>query len=110
MFNERDSDSDKKKEEQSPIKYGGGKLLSDPLNVYLIFYGKWGKKSDGADIIINFIKSLSDTSVPAPSVARWWNISTAYFMEGPKGEKEFVSPKVRFQKQDRFSASAAQAL
>ena len=107
LFNERESESDKAEEELAPIKYGGGKLLTDPLKIYLIFYGKWGKKSDGADIIINFIKSMSDTTVPAPSVAKWWNISTAYYMTGPKGEKEYVSPKVRRRHQRRFSEAAA---
>ena len=45
-----------------------------PINVYLVFYGDWGERT-GMSVFKNFVSSLSDTSVDAPSVASWWRIT-----------------------------------
>ena len=78
------------------IKYFGGRLVAGaPINVYLIFYGAWAGSESGPTILSNFIRSLSDTSVPKPSVANWWNISTGYYMKDRRGNKKYVSAQVR---------------
>ena len=65
--------------------------MTAPLNVYLVFYGQWDPQT-GMQIVRNFIKSMSNTSISAPSVASWWAITTSYH----DGNGNFVSPQVRF--------------
>ena len=73
------------------IAYHGGRLLvSSPLNVYLLFYGSWGPGT-GMEIVKGFVRALNDTSVSAPSVSSWWEISTAYH----NGDGKHVSAQVR---------------
>ena len=68
-------------------------MAGAPINVYLIFYGAWA--GSGPTIVSNFIRSLSDVTVPKPSVANWWNISTGYYMTDQSGNSKYVSAQVR---------------
>ena len=79
------------------IKYFGGKLLAkSPLYLNVIFYGNWGStRHPGAKLILTFLKSLSDKSAPAPSVAGWWGLSTQYYMRRKDRSKVYVPSKVR---------------
>ncbi|CAI5988664.1 unnamed protein product [Closterium sp. NIES-64] len=74
-------------DQQLPIKYHGGKLMTRPITVYVIFYGSWRKSQ--MRIVKNFIHSLSNTTT-TPSeenlarVADWWRINTWYTQKGRK--------------------------
>ncbi|GJP54905.1 hypothetical protein CLOM_g13919 [Closterium sp. NIES-68] len=70
-----------------PIKYHGGKLMTRPITVYLIFYGSWRKSQ--MQIVKNFVRSLSNTSATPNEgdlvrVADWWRINTWYTQKGKK--------------------------
>ncbi|CAI6001242.1 unnamed protein product [Closterium sp. NIES-64] len=54
-------------DQQLPIKYHGGKLMTRPITVYVIFYGSWRKSQ--MRIVKNFIHSLSNTTT-TPSVRK----------------------------------------
>ncbi|GFQ04834.1 protein exordium-like 3 [Phtheirospermum japonicum] len=55
-----------------------GPVLSQPINLYIIWYGKWETKNQ--PIIRDFITSLSSptSSSKHPSVRDWWHTVTLY--------------------------------
>ncbi|KAM7257155.1 hypothetical protein ACFE04_012896 [Oxalis oulophora] len=61
------------------LKYHNGALLSGPISVNLIWYGKF-KPSQKA-IIVDFFNSLSSSVKKSsqPSVATWWKTTESYY-------------------------------
>jgi hypothetical protein len=65
------------------IDFYGGKTLSNGVNVYIIWYGKWS--SSQKNIIQNFIHSLGPKNADiAGSVRRWWKINEVYYNSSGK--------------------------
>lgn len=60
-----------------PLTYTGGEILSDPIRVFPIYYGKW--KGPNA-IISAFINSISSGNADSlgNSVRKWWGIMSRY--------------------------------
>ncbi|KAG1366530.1 protein EXORDIUM-like 1 [Cocos nucifera] len=68
--------------EQSPVlTYHKGALLTGPISVNLIWYGKFTASQRA--IISDFVTSLSskgrDQKQPLPSVSNWWNTTEKYY-------------------------------
>ncbi len=56
------------------ISYWGGPVLSQPINVYLIWYGGWQQTDPGAvPIIEDLVSNLSSSA--------WWSITSQYFQQ-----------------------------
>ncbi|XP_038983228.1 protein PHOSPHATE-INDUCED 1 homolog [Phoenix dactylifera] len=71
-------------EEQSPVlTYHKGALLTGPVSVNLIWYGKFAASQRA--IISDFVTSLStkgsDQKQPAPSVSTWWKTTEKYYAQ-----------------------------
>lgn len=60
------------------LKYHMGPVLSSPINIYLIWYGKWAQPHKL--IIKDFLNSISSpaASSASPSVADWWSTVSLY--------------------------------
>lgn len=58
------------------LKYHMGPVLSSPINIYLIWYGKWARPDK--QLIKDFLLSISDTTAPHPSVSDWWKTVSLY--------------------------------
>ncbi|KAK7356885.1 hypothetical protein VNO80_16165 [Phaseolus coccineus] len=61
------------------LKYHMGPVLSSPINIYLIWYGKWPQSQKF--LIKDFLLSISasDRRVsPSPSVSDWWQTVSLY--------------------------------
>eukprot|EP00897_Mesotaenium_endlicherianum_P002549 jgi/Mesen1/2321/ME000155S01411 len=90
------------KPEQGPPTYRGGEVMSQPCQVYLVWYGNWQQPglatATSQAILRNFTKSLglapppptnssssssssssSPVPPPGPSVAAWYAIAAQYF-------------------------------
>ncbi|KAJ6822650.1 protein EXORDIUM-like 5 [Iris pallida] len=59
------------------LRYHMGPVLSSPINLYLIWYGRGWSPSSQAPIR-DFLLSLSDPRAPSPSVSQWWSTVTLY--------------------------------
>lgn len=75
-----------------PVEYQGGAQMVDPIKVYFILYGQWGKDF-GLEVLQNFVASLADGSADSqgPTLHKWWNIATTYTQKDGRG----ISPEVR---------------
>lgn len=60
------------------LRYHMGPVLTSPINVYLIWYGKWAAAHK--TLIKDFLLSISApaTDSASPSVAQWWRTVTLY--------------------------------
>lgn len=58
------------------LKYHMGPVLSSPIKIYLIWYGKWPQSQKL--LIKDFLLSISSTAAPSPSVADWWRTVSLY--------------------------------
>ncbi|KAG8364458.1 hypothetical protein BUALT_Bualt19G0130900 [Buddleja alternifolia] len=59
------------------LRYHMGPVLSSPpINIYLIWYGKWPPSHQL--LIKDFILSISHTAAPSPSVSQWWRTLSLY--------------------------------
>ncbi|KAM7470989.1 hypothetical protein LguiA_009172 [Lonicera macranthoides] len=61
------------------LRYHMGPVLSSPINIYIIWYGKWAPPHK--NIIKDFLLSISPTTTTAtaaPTVADWWRTVTLY--------------------------------
>ena len=61
------------------LKYHMGPVLSSPINIYLIWYGKWPQSQKL--LIKDFLNSISDDhhrASPSPSVSDWWRTVSLY--------------------------------
>ncbi|XP_010926883.2 protein EXORDIUM-like 5 [Elaeis guineensis] len=58
------------------LRYHMGPVLSLPIRLYLIWYGRWTPALQLP--IRDFLLSLSDASVAAPSAAQWWSTIALY--------------------------------
>ncbi|XP_023529749.1 protein EXORDIUM-like 5 [Cucurbita pepo subsp. pepo] len=60
------------------LRYHMGPVLSSsPINIYLIWYGKWALPEQ--NLIKDFLLSFSvAAAAPSPSVAEWWRTVTLY--------------------------------
>ncbi|XP_057805889.1 protein EXORDIUM-like 5 [Salvia miltiorrhiza] len=58
------------------LRYHMGPVLSSPINVYLIWYGKWAPSSQL--LIRDFLLSISAAAPRSPSVAEWWRTVALY--------------------------------
>lgn len=61
------------------LRYHMGPVLSSPINIYLIWYGKWAPTQQL--LIKDFLLSISTTNhraAPSPSVAEWWSTVSLY--------------------------------
>lgn len=57
------------------LKYHMGPVLASPVNLYIIWYGRWDHNHQST--ITDFIVSLS-SQAPHPSVSDWWRTVTLY--------------------------------
>ncbi|BFG28404.1 hypothetical protein CerSpe_146780 [Prunus speciosa] len=57
------------------LQYHMGPVLTSPINLYIIWYGKWNPTQQST--IRDFIYSLSSPA-PYPSVADWWSTVRLY--------------------------------
>lgn len=58
------------------LRYHMGPVLSSPIKLYLIWYGRWAISQQST--IRDFLLSISDTTVPSPSVSEWWSTVSLY--------------------------------
>ncbi|KAI4375464.1 hypothetical protein MLD38_013331 [Melastoma candidum] len=61
------------------LRYHMGPVLSSsPINLHLIWYGKWERPHQ--EVIRDFLRSISPASSPSPSpsVAEWWSTPSLY--------------------------------
>ncbi|KAI4314549.1 hypothetical protein L6164_027445 [Bauhinia variegata] len=60
------------------LRYHMGPVLSSPINIYLIWYGKWAQPQKL--LIKDFLLSISSNhhESPSPSVADWWRTVSLY--------------------------------
>ncbi|KAL3356660.1 hypothetical protein AABB24_017362 [Solanum stoloniferum] len=61
------------------LRYHMGPVLSSPINIYLIWYGKWAPSQQL--LIKDFLLSVSTfnhRAAPSPSVAEWWSTVSLY--------------------------------
>ena len=73
-----------------PLTYHGGMVMTNGVNVYLIWYGNWSQPSASASsmlILRNFIASLGPSNKLTPgvnSVRGWYNTMLPYFQTAPQ--------------------------
>ncbi|KAF1002618.1 protein EXORDIUM-like 5 [Apium graveolens] len=58
------------------LRYHMGPVLSSPINIYLIWYGKWANPHKL--LIKDFLLSISSKGSPSPSVSDWWRTVSLY--------------------------------
>ncbi|CAI9756437.1 unnamed protein product [Fraxinus pennsylvanica] len=58
------------------LRYHMGPVLSSPINIYLIWYGKWAASQKM--LIKDFLLSISNFNPSSPSVAEWWRTVSLY--------------------------------
>lgn len=58
------------------LRYHMGPVLSSPINIYLIWYGKWAPSQQL--LIKDFLLSISARSSPRPSLSDWWQTVSLY--------------------------------
>ncbi|CAA7410689.1 unnamed protein product [Spirodela intermedia] len=58
------------------LRYHMGPVLTSPINIYLIWYGRWS--SGEQSTIRDFLLSISDASAPPPSLHHWWSTAALY--------------------------------
>ncbi|OIW05544.1 hypothetical protein TanjilG_23330 [Lupinus angustifolius] len=72
--------SDSKKYEGSSefvqLRYHMGPVLTSNITVHIIWYGTWNRNQK--KIIRDFVNSVSDTTVPHPSISAWWRTVQLY--------------------------------
>lgn len=84
----------------------GGKVMSDPIKLYLIWYGTWPESYKA--VVRTAIHSLT----PAhpidryPNLANWWKIVTAYQSNPPHGPHGESSSITRLIDHDRVGSQA----
>lgn len=59
--------------DNSPIFYYGGPVMTHPINVYLIWYGNWGPYSKSVSILEDMISNVGGSS--------WFQINGTYFQQ-----------------------------
>jgi hypothetical protein len=59
------------------LGYAGGSVMTNPVKVYLVYYGTWTTTSatQGINIINTFVTNLGTSP--------WWNIQTTYYYPNP---------------------------
>lgn len=58
----------------TPMRYLGGKVMSNPINVYFIWYGDWSEAGTKVSSILqDFINGIGTST--------WWSIVTQYYLE-----------------------------
>ncbi|CAI6009082.1 unnamed protein product [Closterium sp. NIES-65] len=95
------------KENNYQINYYGGAVLTQPINLYIIYYGTWYQSE--VNIVENFIKSISSTSYTSflclPSsppchlqkfatVRGWWKMISSRYYQISNGKYYYITPKV----------------
>ncbi|KAG6386379.1 hypothetical protein SASPL_155278 [Salvia splendens] len=58
------------------LRYHMGPVLSSPIKLYLIWYGRWPPSH--RLLIKDFLLSISHPSSPSPSVSQWWRTLSLY--------------------------------
>ncbi|CAA6655854.1 unnamed protein product [Spirodela intermedia] len=58
------------------MRYHMGPVLSAPIRIYLIWYGRWRPAQQST--IRDFLHSISDASSTSPSVHEWWSTAALY--------------------------------
>lgn len=68
------------------LAYQGGTVMTNPVQVYIVFYGSWSAtdaKQQEMNIINTFVTNLGTSS--------WWNIQTSYYYPDPStGSRTYV--------------------
>ncbi|KMT15889.1 hypothetical protein BVRB_3g055770 [Beta vulgaris subsp. vulgaris] len=80
------------------LKYHMGPVMTTNITVHIIWYGTW--HSSQKRIIREFINSISDDSVPPPSVSGWWK--TVQLYTDQTGSNISRTVKIGSEKNDRF--------
>ena len=62
------------------LRYHMGPVLSSPINIYLIWYGKWpvSQKLIIKDFLLSISSANRGRGAPSPSVADWWGTVALY--------------------------------
>jgi hypothetical protein len=64
------------------LAYGGGSVMTNPVRVYLVYYGSW-TNTQAIGIINTFVTNLG--------TSQWWNIQTSYYFPNPTtGARTYV--------------------
>ncbi|KAL4188267.1 hypothetical protein AMTRI_Chr09g23050 [Amborella trichopoda] len=58
------------------LRYHMGPVMTSNITVHIIWYGRW--EAPEKRIIRGFIRSLSSSNVPSPSLAEWWSTVRLY--------------------------------
>jgi len=70
-----------------PPTYHGGKVLTSPINVYIIWYGNWGNLGGDQEMIKYFFNNIQSSA--------WWKMATRY-TQTKNGVTTAVTPNVKF--------------
>ncbi|CAI7747890.1 unnamed protein product [Closterium sp. NIES-54] len=83
------------KENNYQINYYGGAVLTQPINLYIIYYGTWYQSE--VNIVENFIKSISSTSYTSKfaTVRGWWKMIASRYYQISNGQYYYITPKVK---------------
>ena len=70
------------------LHYFGGPVMTDPVKLYVVYYGDWAEKA------------ISDTNYFLNNIGKsnWYSITRKYFKWGPNGEKIPISDQISVQK------------
>jgi len=67
------------------IAYNGGTVMTNPVKVYLVYYGSWTTTAAQQEI------SIINTFVSNLGTSQWWNIQTSYYQPNPStGARAYV--------------------
>uniref|UniRef100_A0A803N6M9 Uncharacterized protein n=2 Tax=Chenopodium quinoa TaxID=63459 RepID=A0A803N6M9_CHEQI len=75
-----------------------GPVMTTNITVHIIWYGKW--QPSQKRIIREFVNSISDESVPPPSVSGWWK--TVQLYTDQTGSNISRTVRIGSEKNDRF--------
>jgi hypothetical protein len=67
------------------IAYAGGTVMTNPVKVYLVYYGSWTttQAQQAISIINTFVTNLG--------TSQWWNIQTTYYQPNPStGARTYI--------------------
>ncbi|GJP34651.1 hypothetical protein CLOM_g19066 [Closterium sp. NIES-68] len=96
------------KENNYQIKYFGGPVVWQPINLYVIYYGTWYQSE--VNIIETFIKSISSSSYSSEyaTVRGWWKKISSQYYQVSGSRSSYVTNTVRLSATafDKYSTSS----
>ncbi|GJP61638.1 hypothetical protein CLOP_g18779 [Closterium sp. NIES-67] len=96
------------KENDYQIYYYGGAVLTQPINLYIIYYGTWYQSE--VNIVETFIRSVSSTSYSSDyaTVRGWWKMIASRYYQISQGKYSYITPKITLAgtAYDKYSSSS----